>query len=479
VAIRQQLDYIVILGLVTMTWVFMCVVAFVGFDGELSLVVIVIFMLFTYASTMLWKTVFSPRVAPLGLMFWLFHTNFLLLPALSQSVHRTFYWSSYNTYSSQDLLFACAIIVVGLLAFRFGAGLTRDRVHNPSFSAVESNFLTRPLRPSWRSQLFLVVILIGLAWLVFVLGTEFFTSDRMAKLSQVDSLPELGLLLSLPRALSLGVLLFSIALLVQGWRANGKVLLGSVMIFFMSLGLNLIVNYPLSIPRFWVFGFIISLMWVVVPLCQARWQSAFVIAMTAMQFTIFPLYSQITRGGGWIGLDIESMRKYLHHGDFDGFQSIVNITLHIQENGFELGRNLISTILFFVPRGIWVGKAEPLGVAASDFMGYEYTNLSAPIYGEFYADYGFLSLILGMVFIGWAIKKSDCFFDYMVKYRQFNAGVLLVSTLAGYLIILLRGSLLGVVPSIATLIALLVIASWLTKRTNRHVLSFTIADEKE
>ena len=466
--IKYQLNNIVLVGMVSAIWIIVCIALFVGFDGELSWVVLTLFFLFSYASTMLWRTVFSRRVAPLELMFWLFHTNFLLLPALSQSVYRTFYWSSYNTYSLQDLLLACGIIFVGLLAFRFGTGFAYSRLRGESSPLAGKNFLARPLRPSWRSQVFLVVILVGLAWLVSMLGTEFYTSDRMSKLGQVDSLPELGLLLSLPRALSLGVLLFSIALLVHGWRDNREDLLGSAVIFIISLGINLIINYPLSVPRFWFFGFIISLIWLVKPLCLAGWRSAFVIAMTVMQFTIFPLYSQITRGGGWIGLDVESIRKYLHHGDFDGFQSIVNITLHIRENGFELGRNLISTILFFVPRDIWVSKAEPLGVAASSFMGYEYTNLSAPIYGEFYADYGLLSVIAGMALTGWVIKKSDCFFDHIVKTKQFCAGVVLVSTLAGYLIILLRGSLLGVVPSIATLVALLVAASWLTKRTKER-----------
>ena len=120
--------------------------------------------------------------------------------------------------------------------------------------------------------------------------------------------------------------------------------------------------------------------------------------------------------------------------------------------------------LFFVPRAIWENKAEPLGTASAEFMGYIYTNLSAPIYGELYVDYGCLSLVLGMGVIGYGIRLCDGYYDALVRTNQFGAGVLLAGVLAGYIIILLRGSLLGVIPSIATLFGVLVTACLLARR---------------
>jgi len=298
------------------------------------------------------------------------------------------------------------------------------------------------------------------------LGIEFYTSSRTSKLGQVESLAEMGLLINLPQAISLGVLLFSIVLLFHNWRDSRKLHFTTMVIILAALGVNAIINYPLSVARFWVFGFLISLMWTFSPLCHAVWRAAFAVSFTLMQFTVFPLYSQITRGKGAIGFDIDSIRQYLHHGDFDGFQSIVNISLYIQDNGFELGRNLISAVLFFVPRAIW-NKAEPLGTAAANHMGYIYTNLSAPIYGEFYADYGLLSLILGMGIVGYGIRRYDIYYNNCARTKRFGVGVLITGVLAGYLIILLRGSLLAVVPSIATLIGLLLIVGWLAKRTGK------------
>ena len=102
-------------------------------------------------------------------------------------------------------------------------------------------------------------------------------------------------------------------------------------------------------------------------------------------------------------------------------------------------------------------------------MGYGYTNLSAPIYGEFYADFGFLSLVLGMGIIGFVMSLYDSYYDHMIRAKRFGVGVLITGILAGYLIILLRGSLLGVIPSIATLFGVLIILSWLSTRLlGRH-----------
>ena len=156
----------------------------------------------------------------------------------------------------------------------------------------------------------------------------------------------------------------------------------------------------------------------------------------------------------------------MHHGDFGGFQSLVDIILYIQDVGFELGRNLISVALFFVPRTIW-NKAEPLGAAAADYIGYSYTNLSAPIFGELYADYGLFSLILGMGTIGFGVSLCDEYYCRMIRDQRYGVGILLSGTLAGYLIILLRGSLLGVIPAIAVLFGELVILSWLSTRVTR------------
>ncbi|MEN6482212.1 MAG: hypothetical protein ABFD29_08585 [Anaerolineaceae bacterium] len=461
----QSLNLLLLSGPITAVWVTACVILLIGFGGVLSWVVVAMFAFFIYSSFMLWRTALKKRLAPLELMFWFYHTNFLFLPALSQSFHRTFYWSTYDWYQPNAMLLTCGIIAIGLSSFEIGIGISQRRTRRESYSITKDDFLSRPIEATWETQVVLFVIMAGLAFFVSMMGITFFTSGRAAIV--VESLVEFGILMSLPRAAAAGVMLFSAFLFIKKIRCDKKFNVGVFMTLLAALGLNAIINYPLSIPRFWFFGLIISLMWIISPLRSIKWRTAFIIGMTAMQFTVFPWYSQVSREKGLIGYDMESIRLYLQHGDFDGFQSIVNSIIYINDRGFELGRNLISVGLFFVPRAVWENKAQPLGMAASDFMGYEYTSLSSSIYGELFADFGWISLILCMGIIGYAIRLFDNYYDILTKKRWFGIGALLISVLSGYLIILLRGSLLAVAASIIVLFSVLVISSCFAGRA-RH-----------
>ena len=61
-------------------------------------------------------------------------------------------------------------------------------------------------------------------------------------------------------------------------------------------------------------------------------------------------------------------------------------------------------------------------------------------------------------------RLFDDYYDQLMATDRFGIGVLIAGVLAGYLIILLRGSLLGIVPRIATLFVVIIIASWLSLR---------------
>jgi hypothetical protein len=188
-------------------WAVLCIALFVGFDGELSWVPAVLFGLYIYTSIMLWKAVLDREPAPLALMFWLFHTNFLLLPGFSQAFHGTFFWSSYDAYSQEDLLFACLIIITGFLAFSIGTGYAKRKIRRLNVGISDTHFLVQPLKATWLVQLFLMIILAGLAGVILSMGTDFFMSRSSGRMPQ--SLVEVGLRTTLPRSLGAGVLLFS------------------------------------------------------------------------------------------------------------------------------------------------------------------------------------------------------------------------------------------------------------------------------
>ena len=461
----------------TLVWLFFCVVVFIGVDGVIDGVVVSLFSLLFFTTLMLWRSVYKSTVAPLELMFWLFHTNFLLLPALNQVYNSEFYWSPFDSYSKESLYSVCCIVAIGLLAFKVGLILGKRKTLYVDVGVGRVSFLARSMAPRFLANFFLLTVILILSMMVMKLGVDFFTGSRSEGMGFVNTKAQFGMLLVLPRALAFGVLLTSVSLLMVKKFHSGRWWASKyqVMFFLLSLGVNSIINFPLGASRFWVFGFLIALIWIMGALDSVKRRLFFVIGMTFMQFTVFPWYSQITRGKGLVGFDIESIRAYMRHGDFDGFQSLANIFLYIQSQGFEYGRNLISVILFFIPRQYW-NKSEPLGVVASRYMEYEFTNLSAPIYGEFYVDFGLLSLIVGMAFFGYWLRIYDRYYCHVLKSGYFGVGILLVGVLSGYLIILLRGSLLGVVPGVATLFVMLVVSCLFFTSRSRLVKRYKVVN---
>lgn len=458
------LSHSVMSGLAALAWVLFSIVALVDLDVTLSWTAGLLFFLFAYASLLLWRTVLAKRAAPLELMFWLYNTHFLLLPALSQSLHRTFFWSAYTSYSQEVLVLACSMIAVGIFSFRIGSTVARKRLQRRPLVFSVRSFFARPLLSTWPMQIFLAAILVVLTVYIFRYGVDFFTALRMQIYTPNGTEAESGLLLTLPRALAAAALLFLVALCCQRWRQSRHVPAADWVLLIWALGVNGIVNWPLSLPRFWAFGLVIGLVLIVKPLTRVRERVAYVIGVTIMQFTVLPWYSYVTRATGNVDFGLVTYRKYLLHGDFDGLQSMVNAILFLQNSGLQLGRNLLSVFLFFVPRAFWEGKAEPLGKAAAQYMGYPFTNISSPIYAELYADYGLVSLVLGMGLLGFGIVWLDAYYGGLAEKNRDGGGFLMAAVLAGYLVILLRGSLLAVVSGIAVLAGVLFVASWLAGR---------------
>jgi hypothetical protein len=232
-------------------------------------------------------------------------------------------------------------------------------------------------------------------------------------------------------------------------------------LFVLILGVNAIVNNPLSLSRFWFFGAIVGFMWLIFPLVHVFFRILYVVGMPGSQFVILPWFSQLTRQMGGIEYTLVSLRDYLNHGDFDGFQTITNCLILISEQGFFFGKNILSVMLFYIPRTMWASKAEPLGVVAADYMGYSFTNLSAPLYVELYADFGLISLVGGFWCLGHYVRKLDDSFNKLVSVGHIGVLTLMVCIFAGYITILMRGSLLGVISGIASLFLVVSIGSYL------------------
>ncbi|AXY53827.1 hypothetical protein YT1_4436 [Rhodococcus ruber] len=93
--------------------------------------------------------------------------------------------------------------------------------------------------------------------------------------------------------------------------------------------------------------------------------------------------------------------------DYDGYQQLINSIYFVDESGHTFGKYVLSAGLFFIPRALWAGKANPASIDVADARGYSFQNLSLPIWSEFYIDFGIVGVIAGLIAFGFISGRLD------------------------------------------------------------------------
>lgn len=110
---------------------------------------------------------------------------------------------------------------------------------------------------------------------------------------------------------------------------------------------------------------------------------------------------------------LEAMRRVFEHlqddwlaGDYDAYVMLTLILEHIQFYGITWGRQLLGVFLFWVPRSVWFAKPIGTGAFVSTQLGWDFTNLSAPLPAEGLINFGWMGLLVAIV-LGKLMKKLD------------------------------------------------------------------------
>lgn len=126
------------------------------------------------------------------------------------------------------------------------------------------------------------------------------------------------------------------------------------------------------------------------------------------------------------------------HVDYDAYQLFLAGIKYTKVNGICFGQNIISALLFLLPREIWNGKFEGSGNIVVTYFGSWQNNVSFPLIGEFYFSFGIIGIIVLSFVIGKIICKLDSWTQSKNQWKQI---IFLLSV--GFTIYILRGSLLS------------------------------------
>lgn len=393
------------------------------------------------------------RVAAATMMAHLFFVFFLIIPALFQ-LHTQTYALDMSVYRSGTPTKAAVIVLLFIFFFMVGG-------------AIESPHPVRALRTIYscegrrrRTTVITFVFFASTVTLAAIiwLGLDTLIANRTTvygRLEDEETTATLGLFLELPRAISFcGVLAVLYLFGRRTGSASTRTRRTSVILLGLILPLFLVVNFPLGLPRFWLFGMIIALFLLYCDLRRVRNRLLLIAGIGGGSYTIFPLFRRLTTADR---LDpppeFASVSQELVTSNFDGFEMIMNIVILVERFGHTLGHQIASALLFFVPRSWWEGKALASGHYTAEKLGYAFTNLSAPAPGELYLEFSYIGVVVGALAIGYVYRKADTLYAASLAFGGVSLHRIQASLLAGFTIILMRGSLLAVISTIATCFA--------------------------
>jgi hypothetical protein len=233
----------------------------------------------------------------------------------------------------------------------------------------------------------------------------------------------------------------------------------------LLLGLNVVVNNPISRPRFWAGTVLLALLLTTGRFSRPRAFRRTAAALTAIVLLVFP-YGDYFRYAHRQAVQVISLtEQFTTNMDYDAYQQMQTGIDYVKETGFAPSA-VLGPVLFAVPRSAWPGKPQDTGVALAEWAGYTFKNLSAPLWIESYLWAGAPGVVAVFGLLGAVGRRMD---DLRERLRTEGAtlAVLLVPVFALYQMIFLRGSLMGVVGPLFLLLALPLLITTRAARSSR------------
>jgi hypothetical protein len=94
----------------------------------------------------------------------------------------------------------------------------------------------------------------------------------------------------------------------------------------------------------------------------------------------------------------DTIQEHYFSINYDSWANIYTTVEMVGAHGLQWGRQLLGSLLFFVPSSIWTTKPLATGIYLGNYLIANYSmwfnNLSAPLVSEGYLDFGYLGVIL-------------------------------------------------------------------------------------
>ncbi|MTE23267.1 oligosaccharide repeat unit polymerase [Microbacterium sp. ZXX196] len=383
------------------------------------------------------------------MVVWLFVYLFLGVAPFVQVM--TGYPATTPGMDSGFALRAATIILIGCLALIIGLGLGDPRVEATSHAPH-----SRPVHRRNTYVLTVITLLLAAYYASQVGFSTLFAARSDLSSAQSDSLGgPFGALIVAGAKMGLLVAFVALAILWRQCARAGQprpILMTSIVLLVLIALVN-----PVGNARY-IFGTVaLAVLGVLGLYATVRRFRAVAIGALAGMVVVFPILDTFRRTLD-ATVELQSPLESLTTADFDAFAQLMNTIKYVESQGITWGNQLLGVVLFWVPRDMWSAKPLDTGTLLAEYQGYQFRNLSAPLWAEFYINLGWVGLILGMVAFGYVIRVLDRRSEAMLS--LYGTPGVAAAIIPFYLLIVLRGSLLQAMTNLL----IILVASWFVTR---------------
>lgn len=224
---------------------------------------------------------------------------------------------------------------------------------------------------------------------------------------------------------------------------------------------GLLFNFPLALPRYMTLT--IYLAWTLAAGFPALRRGH---RCSLLLLGLFVLVAPLLGVTRYAGIDMderltkptELFQKAVIVTDYDAWSSLCRTMTYTAGHSHTGGRQLMGTILFFVPRSVWPDK--PIGSGAWLFqqLGRDFNNVACTFLAEGYINFGFAGGLIFTAFLALLVARFDGWYWQRQGQAHFTLPRLFYFVLIGMLFFILRGDLMS---SVAYTVGLAVVfAFW-------------------
>lgn len=358
----------------------------------------------------------------LNKVFMLFVFFFFgVAPAIQYQKGITLWWGS--AFSDDDYIFQ-NILIISIILF-YQATYCLSTYLKPS---IIENKINRSFNKPKKISINRLVIVSLLSMVMTLFFYRFSITDLLLRSGQIVKMDQSLYLIysNFLRPLPIVVLVF----FKQFEIKNKKVEL------FLIIS-SLITNFPTATPRFYAAAMFIPL--IIIYYEKIRFNYLKLNRLLIYGFMlIFPMLDQFRRIDSLIEARFSLDFNMFSTEHFDSYQMFMRV---INENIITNGKQLITSVLFFIPRSIWANKSIGSGALVAKNLEFQFMNVSMNYFGEGYINFGYFGIVLFVIVLATINARLDKL--YWKINRKSNSLSIFYYFLLGLEFFVLRGDLLS------------------------------------